>query len=74
VVILEPRKEPEPEPDGKLRRFYLIRGYTLLVTGIILVIYGVAPPVDPAVFGLGGTLLGLNPVLKSTEKRTVVES
>jgi hypothetical protein len=67
MVILE---RHEPPPNGKLRRFYLIRGYTLLVFGVLLVLYGILPPVDPAIFGLGGTLLGLNPVLKSTEKQT----
>jgi hypothetical protein len=68
MVILE-RKEPEPEPpNGQLKRFRMVRGYSILVLGIVLVIYGVAPPVDPAIFGFGGTLLGFNPMLKAQEK------
>jgi hypothetical protein len=66
VVILDPT--PKPEANGKLRKFQLVRGYALLILGIVLVIYGVAPPVDPAIFGFGGTLLGFNPILKAGEK------
>jgi hypothetical protein len=54
-------------PNGRVSRFYLIRGYTLLISGLALIVIGVTPPTDPAVFGLGGSLLGLNPVLKAQE-------
>jgi hypothetical protein len=60
------RTSPE---NGQLKRFYLIRGYVLLVLGAALVIVGVSAPPDPTIFSLGGTLLGLSPVLKSTEAR-----
>jgi hypothetical protein len=65
-VILDPHKEPPP--NGRIKRFYLIRGYVILILGIVLVVYGVAPPVDPAIFGFGGTLLGFNPMVKAQEK------
>jgi hypothetical protein len=67
VVILDPSPK-QPEPNGRLRKFQLVRGYVLLILGVVLVIYGVAPPVDPAIFGFGGTLLGFNPILKAGEK------
>jgi hypothetical protein len=54
--------------NGGLKTFYLVRGYTLLVFGLALVVYGIVPPIDPAIFALGGGLLGLQPVLKSQEK------
>ena len=65
MVILDPK--PEPPPNGKIRTYHLIRNYSLLTLGIVLVLYGAAPPVDPAIFGFGGTVLGLNPVIRAQE-------
>jgi hypothetical protein len=64
VVILE-RKEPEP--NGRARTFQLVRNYSLLILGIVCVVYGIAPPVDPAVFTFGGSILGLNPALRAQQ-------
>jgi hypothetical protein len=68
VVVLERKPDDEPDPDGRLTTFYVIRGYAILALGVVLVVYGVVPPVDPAIFGFGGTLLGFNPMLKSQQK------
>lgn len=68
MVLLQRKSEPEPEPNGRLSTFYVIRGYVILGLGVLLVVYGVVPPVDPAIFGFGGTLLGFNPMLKSQQK------
>ena len=64
MVILE-RKEPEP--NGRARTFQLVRNYSLLILGIVCVVYGIAPPVDPAVFTFGGSILGLNPALRAQQ-------
>jgi hypothetical protein len=65
VVIIDPK--PEPKPNGRVRTFQLVRNYALLVLGIVLVLYGAAPPVDPAVFTFGGSILGLNPALRAQQ-------
>jgi hypothetical protein len=49
----------------KRHHYELVRNYTLLFVGVGLVVYGVAPPTDPAVFTFGGTMLGANPMVKA---------
>jgi hypothetical protein len=68
MVLLNPKGPPEPEPNGKMRTFRLIRSYVVLVLGAVLVVYGAAPPVDPAIFGFGGALLGAVPMVRAQER------
>ena len=69
MVILDSHKEPEPEPEpnDSLKTFQLVRNDSLLVLGIVLILYGAAPPVDPGVFTFGGAVLGLNPALRAQQ-------
>jgi hypothetical protein len=69
MVILEPGRPSNGGNNGEYKRYYLVRGYTLLFLGVGLIVWGIWPPIDPAIFTFGGTLVGLNPVLKAQEKR-----
>jgi hypothetical protein len=71
MVILEPGRpsDDDNQGNGGYKKYYLVRGYTLLFLGVGLIVWGIWPPIDPAIFTFGGSLVGLNPVLKAQEKR-----
>jgi hypothetical protein len=54
------------DKDADDERYRLIRNYTLLAVGVGLVVYGIVPPIDPAIFTFGGAMLGVTPVARAT--------